>query len=152
MFTASVDGSDLRQVISYGRSVSHFDWRNDREIVATFDLDGRGRTHVLFSDGRDDYRRLGGGRLDFDGHCTFAPDQRWLATDRKDGSGLKQSLILHDLAEMDMKEKRFIGGDLRCDFHPRWNRTGDAICFDAIDSAGTRQLHIAHLAFTQTRV
>ena len=22
--------------------------------------------------------------------------------------------------------------DLRCDLHPRWNRTGDKICFDAV--------------------
>ncbi len=155
MFTADVDGSDLRQVIPYGKSVSHFDWRNDREIVATFDLDGRGRTHVLFTEGRDDYRRLGDGDLDFDGHCTFSPDQRWLATDRKDASRLVQALILHSLesgectilAELDMKDRRLIGGDLRCDFHPRWNRSGDTICFDAIEPAGTRQIHIAHLTF-----
>jgi hypothetical protein len=45
-----------------------------------------------------------------------------------------------------MKDRRFMGGDLRCDFHPRWSRTGDAISFDAIDPAtGTRQLHVASL-------
>lgn len=153
MFTANLDGTDLRQVIPYGKSVSHFDWRNDREIIATFNLHGRGRVHVLFTDGRRGYQHLGDGRLDFDGHCTFSPDQQWLATDRKNGKALTQSLILYDmqrgkcttLAEIDMKERRFITGDLRCDFHPRWNRTGNAICFDAIDPAtGTRQLHIAH--------
>lgn len=156
MFTANVDGSDLRQVIPYGKSVSHFDWRNDKEIVATFNLRGKGAIHVLFTDGRDDYRRLGDGRLDFDGHCTFSPDQRWLATDRGNGQKLTRSLLVYDmkrdecttLAELDMKEKRFASGDLRCDFHPRWSRTGDAICFDAIDRESvTRQLHVAHLQF-----
>ncbi|MCU0916630.1 MAG: hypothetical protein MUC88_19020 [Planctomycetes bacterium] len=155
MFTANLDGSDLRQVIPYGKSVSHFDWRNDREIVATFNLQGRGAVHVLFTDGQDGYRHLGGGRLDFDGHCTFSPDQRWLATDRGNGQKLTRSLLLYDLqreecttlAELDMKEKRFLSGDLRCDFHPRWSRGGDAICFDALDPAGTRQLHVAHLQF-----
>jgi len=35
---------------------------------------------------------------------------------------------------------------VRCDFHPRWNRTGDQICFDAIEPVqGTRQLHVASL-------
>ena len=156
MFTANLDGSDLREVIGYGKSVSHFDWRNDREIIATFNLHGRGRVHVLFTDGEQNYQHLGSGRLDFDGHCTFSPDQQWLATDRKNGKALTQALILYDtqrrecmtLAEIDMKERRFISGDLRCDFHPRWNRTGNAICFDAIDPAtGTRQMHAAHLAF-----
>jgi len=153
MFTANLDGSNLRQVIPYGKSVSHFDWRNDREIIATFNLHGQGRVHVLFTDGERNYQHLGDGELDFDGHCTFSPDQQWLATDRKNGKALTQSLILYDmqrgkcttLAEIDMKERRFISGDLRCDFHPRWNRSGSAICFDAIDPAtGTRQLHIAH--------
>ena len=153
MFTANLDGSDLRQVIPYGKSVSHFDWRSDKEIVATFNLRGQGAVHVLFTDGRDGYRPLGGGRLDFDGHCTFSPDQRWLATDRSNSRKLTRSLLVYDLqrdecttlAELDMKDRQFAGGDLRCDFHPRWSRTGDAICFDAIDSAGTRQLHLAHL-------
>jgi prepilin-type processing-associated H-X9-DG protein len=153
MFTANLDGSDLRQVIPYGKSVSHFDWRNDREIIATFNLHGRGRVHVLFADGEGDYQHLGEGCLDFDGHCTFSPDQQWLATDRKNGKALTQSLILYDtqrggcttLAELDMRERRFISGDLRCDFHPRWSRTGNAICFDALDPSETRQLHIARL-------
>ena len=152
MFTADRDGSDLREVILYGSGVSHFDWRNDREIVATFKYQGPGRRHVLFTDGRQDYRVLGAGMLDFDGHCTFGPDKNWLATDRK--RGLNQSLMLYNveteqgktLVTLDMKQKRNISGHLRCDFHPRWNRAGDAICFDGIDpKTGTRQLHIAHL-------
>jgi len=45
-----------------------------------------------------------------------------------------------------MREKKYISEDTRCDFHPRWNRTGDMICFDAIEPVGgTRQLHIAYL-------
>jgi hypothetical protein len=29
------------------------------------------------------------------------------------------------------------------DLHPRWSRSGHAICFDAIAADGTRQLHLA---------
>ena len=154
MFTADRNGDNLREVIPYGSSVSHFDWRNDREIVATFKYKGKGRRHVLFTDGKQDYRVLGDGMLDFDGHCTFAPDGNWLATDRK--HGLNQSLLLYNVetsqgttpVTLDMKLKRNISGHLRCDFHPRWNRTGNAICFDAIEpETATRQLHIAHLNF-----
>lgn len=156
MFTANLDGSELRQVIPYGSSVSHFDWRNDREIIATFKLSGDKRVHVLFTDGEADYQHLGGGCLDYDGHCSFSPDQQWLVTDRKYTQKLQQSLIVyhvpsgecHTVTTLDMTARRYISGDLRCDFHPRWNRGGNAICFDAISSAdGTRQLHIAYLEF-----
>lgn len=97
MFTADLDGSELRQVIPYGKSVSHFDWRNDKEIVATFNLHGDGRAHVLFTDGKNNYQHLGEGRLDFDGHCSFSPDQRWLVTDCKNSKRLSQSLVLYDM-------------------------------------------------------
>jgi len=155
MFTADRDGGNLREVIPYGSSVSHFDWRNDKEIIATCKYQSQGRRHVLFTDGKQDYRVLGNGLLDFDGHCTFEPDGNWLATDRK--HGLNQSLVLYNvetkqgkiLATLDMKQRRHISGHLRCDFHPRWNRTGDAICFDGIDQkTATRQIHIAYLDFT----
>ena len=154
MFTAGIDGSDLREVIPYGSSVSHFDWRDDKEIIATFKLDSGGRRHYHFVDGVNKYKRLGNGCLDFDGHCTFSPDQKWIATDIKMKETLEQSIILHNfesgrcktLATLTMKEKMFITGQLRCDFHPRWNRDGTAICFDAIDSRdGSRQLHVADL-------
>jgi hypothetical protein len=153
MFTANRDGSKLREVIPYGSRVSHFDWCNDREIIATFRHKGR-YSHYLFTDGKGDYKALGDGFLDFDGHCSFAANQKWLVTDRK--RGLNQSLIIFNvetkqgqtLTTLDMKLRRNISGDLRCDFHPRWNQKGDAICFDAIEQkTGARQVHIAYLDF-----
>jgi len=146
MFTVGIDGSDLREVIPYGSSVSHFDWRNDKEIIATFNLNSGGRRHYHFVDGVNDYKRLGNGSLDFDGHCTFSPDQKWIATDLKVKETLMQSIILYNfetdttktLATFSMKERKFITGQLRCDFHPRWNRDGTAICFDALDAEGKR--------------
>ncbi len=154
MFTANLDGSELREAIPFDRNVSHFDWRNDKQIIATFSVDGPGRKHVLFTDGRADYRVIGEGFLDSDGHCSFSPDQNWIATDRKQGARMQQSLLIYNVASKrkqvlytcDMREKIYMSGDVRCDFHARWNRTGNEICFDAIDPAdGTRQLHIAYL-------
>ncbi|HOZ49523.1 MAG TPA: hypothetical protein PLO37_13965 [Candidatus Hydrogenedentes bacterium] len=152
MFTADADGADLREVIPYGRSVSHFDWRNDREIVATFCLNGRDRTHVLFTDGQENYRRIGDGLLDFDGHCSFAPDGNGIVTDRNVTKGFVKQLIIHNvvtgehrvLGDFPMGDVRYWTGDLRCDLHPRWSRAGRAVCFDAISSQdGTRQIHVA---------
>jgi hypothetical protein len=153
MFTANTDGSDLREVIAFDKNVSHFDWRNDKEIIATFSIDGPGRKHVLFTDGKANHRVLGDGFLNFDGHCSFSPDQDWIVTDRKYGDTLEQSLLLYNLRSTQgfvlcrykMGEKKYISGDIRCDFHPRWNRAGDQICFDAIEPANwTRQLHVVY--------
>ncbi|HEV2664721.1 MAG TPA: hypothetical protein VG324_07415 [Blastocatellia bacterium] len=154
MFTCNLDGSDLREVVPFGKGVSHFEWRNTKEILATFRFNGDEMKHVLFTDGKPDYQAIGEGFLQGDGHCSFAPDGQWIVTDRNVAAtrekmlmifhtGMKQGLLL---GTFQMKE--YLSGDLRCDLHPRWNRTGDAICFDALEtSTWTRQLHVAYLDF-----
>lgn len=156
MFTANVDGSELREVIPFGRGVSHFEWRNAREIVATFRMKPQGeKLHVLFRDGAGDYRVLSEEFLTSDGHCSVSRDEQWMVTDENVSKTLEKRLLLYhlptgrgtELARMPMRERRFLGGDLRCDLHPRWDRTGRQICFDALDrGTGLRQLHVARLA------
>ncbi len=153
MLTANLDGSDIREVVPFGKYVSHFDWRNNREIIATLKV-GRSYKHVLFSDGEADFRVLDPELLLGDGHCTFAPDQNWFATDPWIPWTLSRRLLMynvetggrHIVAEVPLG--KYVLGDRRCDLHPRWKSTGDAICFDAIDEeTATRQLHVAELAW-----
>ncbi len=156
MFTANVDGSELREVIPFGRGVSHFEWRNAREIVATFRMKPQGeKLHVLFTDGAGDYRVLGEEFLTSDGHCSVSRDEQWMVTDENVSKTLEKRLLLYhlptgqgtELARMPMRERRYLNSDLRCDLHPRWDRTGRQICFDALDrGTGLRQLHVARLA------
>jgi hypothetical protein len=149
MFTANRDGTDLREVIAYGSGVSHSDWRDDIQILATFRFGGDEIKHVLFSDGLRDYRAVGEGFLKDDGHCSFAPDGRWIVTDRIDPDTREKSLMVYDVeARRGVVIGRFPpgddpAGDLCCNLHPRWSRTGHAISFDAIAADGTRQLHLA---------
>jgi len=151
MFTAGRDGSDLREVIPFGKGVSHFEWRNQREILATFRLRDTQMKLVLFTDGEADYRAIGEGFLSGDGHPTFAPDGDRIAVDHNEGERLEKHLRLYSLksgqgrllARFPMREPRFLSGDLRCDLHPRWDRAGSTVCVDALDSRdGTRQLHV----------
>jgi hypothetical protein len=150
MFTANLDGSELRQVIPFGR-ISHYDWLDDRRILATFQMKKGEEKYYLFTDGQDDYRSFGD---DFfrGGHPTFSPDGNWIATDAGDGKKKEKLLMLYSmrtgegqvLGSFPMRE--YMSGDLRCDLHPRWNRAGNAICFDALEPKGwTRQLHVAQL-------
>jgi len=153
MFTCKLDGSDLREVILFGKGVSHFDWRNAKEILATFELDKDKKSHVLFTDGLKDYKVIGEGFLAGDGHCSFAPDEKWIANDGSSGKGEKSLMIYNMETKVGallgtFPMKNYASGDLRCDLHPRWNRTGDAICFDALETTNrTRQLHVADLDF-----
>ncbi|HWR51816.1 MAG TPA: hypothetical protein VN428_11955 [Bryobacteraceae bacterium] len=155
MFTAALDGSGLREVIPFGLGVSHFEWRNETEIMATFRHNGSAMKHVLFTDGKRDYQEVGSGFLSGDGHCSFAPDQIRIATDQYVGETLSKRLLVFnletregvELGSFPMRSGEFFGGDLRCDLHPRWDRTGAAICFDALETGSwTRQLHVASLA------
>ncbi len=153
MWTAGVDGAALREVVPYGWRVSHLDWRNATDIVVTCELHDKRMTHVLFTDGEHNYQPLAGGELSYDGHCTFSPDGSLLATDRKFPRGFSMLLFLvdpatgsaHELGRFSMGEMKYWSGDTRCDLHPRWNRAGNAICFDAIDPAEGRQLWVARL-------
>jgi Tol biopolymer transport system component len=61
-----------------------------------------------------------------------------------------QSLLVFDLTTEELVELgkfrqplRF-NDDLRCDLHPRWNRSGTKICFDSTHQ-GRRQIYVADL-------
>lgn len=152
MFTVNMDGSDLRQVLPFGSKVSHFGWRNDNEIIATFRLPGEKMLkHILFKDGETNFKVLGENFILDNGHCTFSPNGRYMATDRKEDQSRSQSLWLFDmeidkgtmLVDLPVNEHNYLHSNTRCDFHPRWNPSGNKICFDAIDnSTGTRQMHL----------
>jgi hypothetical protein len=157
MFTVGLDGKDLREVVPYGRGVSHFAWRGAREIMATFRIDATPR-HALFRDVvAPVYDVVGPEFLDADGHCSFGPDKGLLVTDRNISAIGAKRLLLYDLrrkaglslGDFPMKTpagENYLGSDLRCDLHPRWKATGDQICFDALDTRDwTRQLHVATL-------
>jgi hypothetical protein len=91
-----------------------------------------------------------------DGHCTFAPDGRWLASDPVDSKAGGRTLLLYNVDTRGGVKvgtfvlKEYLSGDLRRDLHPRWSRAGDALCFDALEQkAWTRQLHVAQLEFAK---
>lgn len=152
MFTANMDGSDLRMVVPFGTGVSHFGWRNDKEIVATLIQPGEKlHKHVLFHDGQKDFKDLGENFIIDNGHCTFSPNGNWMATDRTQDESKSTSLWLFDmalnkgmmLANLPVSEYKYLHSNTRCDFHPRWNPSGTKICFDAVDNAThTRQMHL----------
>jgi hypothetical protein len=152
-FTVNRDGTDLRRCFPDNWAGSHFDWLNGNELMVTANYDGKQYAHVLFTVGQKNYKRLGNGLLDYDGHGTFSPDQKWMVTDTYPSTGLReQKIYLMDMKTETVKSLgRFLhpaefSGFWRCDIHCRWSPNGDIIGFNSTNS-GSRQVYIFRLTY-----
>lgn len=146
--TVNRDGTDLRRCFPDNWAGSHFDWLNDDELMVTASWEGKQYTHVLFTIGNKDYKRLGNGLLDYDGHGTFSSDEKWMITDSYPSSGLReQKLYIMDMeTEAVLSLGRFVQpveytGFWRCDLHCRWSPSGKMAGFNSTHS-GSRQVYI----------
>lgn len=150
------DGSNLLACFPEGWGGSHFDWLNGEELMVTAKFEGKVDGHILFTPGQSDYKRLGKGILDYDGHGTFSPDGRWMFTDTYPGAGLReQKLYLMNMeTEAILPLGRFVEpmefrrktSGSRCDLHPRWSPDGDLVGFNSTYT-GSRQCYVIRLRY-----
>lgn len=149
--TVNRDGTNLQRCFPDGWDGSHFDWLNDEELMVTANYKAKQYAHVLFTIGKQDYKRLGNGLLDYDGHGTFSPNEKWMVTDTYPSRGLREQKIYL----MDMKTEavlplgRYVQpeeftGHWRCDIHCRWSTRGNMIGFNSTHT-GNRQVYIFRL-------
>ena len=153
-FTVNCDGTGLRASFPPDWGGSHFDWLDGDRLMITALYEAQVYGHILFTVGQKDYKRLGNGLLDYDGHGTFSPDGRWMATDTYPGGKLReQRLFLMDMRTeavlplgryIEPSEFREKGGASRCDLHPRWSPSGDMIGINSTFT-GSRQVYIFQL-------
>jgi hypothetical protein len=150
-FTVKTDGTGLQRCFPENWEGSHYDWLNDDELMVTANYEGKQYAHVLFTVGKKNYKRLGKGLLDYDGHGTFSPDQKWMVTDTYPSSGtLEQKIYLMDMkTEAVLSLGRFVQpkefeGFWRCDIHCRWSPSGKIIGFNSTNS-GSRQVYVFNL-------
>ncbi len=134
LLTAGLDGGDLR-VHADNHLVSHYHWRDPRTVLAYAALD-KGEGLYLLDDVTGETTVLDRGFFTFDGHCSFSPDRQWLLYDTYPREG-RRHLFLYDLRrgipyEVGAFADPYPPDDIRCDLHPRWDRTGARISFDAV--------------------
>lgn len=150
-FTVNNDGTNLKRCFPDNWAGSHYDWLNDDELMITAAWEGKQYAHALFTIGEKNYKRLGNGLLDYDGHGTFSPDQKWMVTDTYPSTELREQKIYL----MDMKSEAVISlgrfvqpaefkGYWRCDIHCRWSPGGEIIGFNSTNS-GSRQVYVFKL-------
>lgn len=147
LFALDRDGSNLTLLES--GYVSHYDWRAPDELMAWTRHGGRRAFHVYDPDDRA-VRVVAPETLTHDGHNSFSPDGNWVLTDSYPRGDDRRHLLLYDYLGGQLHELDAVPGvpvennDLRCDLHPRWDRTGRRVCADSLHT-GKRQLHLADL-------
>ena len=156
VLTAGADGAALRCLVPWGHAPSHFDWLSADELMITVSRPGSGgdRQYVIVKDTPDGgwagRRALAAGRdgvLVTEGHPSFSPDRRCFVFDGGADAGGARPLRLYDMAgEREIELGRYYAapqftGDVRCDLHPRWNRSGTQASFDSVHE-GTRQVYV----------
>ncbi len=150
MFTARPDGSDIHCVADH-EMVSHFDWRDADHILAWARQRSTGDHYYLFTDRTDEVQIVGQDVLTTDGHCSYSPDRHWILTDTYPDREHYRTLILYRPADgLRVDLGRFyappeLAGEIRCDLHPRWNRTGTQVSMDSAHE-GMRQVYIVDVS------
>jgi hypothetical protein len=144
LLTCNTDGTGLKLVIDTGM-VSHYDWRDDHTILA-WTRSKPGDRFYLVDTVKREFTVMGEGTLTRDGHCSFSPDRQWVLNDTyPDGKRMQTLMLYHPGTQRRLDLGTFLepaqfAGPLRCDLHPRWDRTGSQVCFDSTHD-GTRQLY-----------
>ena len=152
LLTLDVGGSDPF-VLSDHQMVSHYDWRDDEHIVAWARRNDVGNRYFYFTDKSPEEPKVWGEAVfSTDGHCSFSPDKNWVLTDTyPDKNGFRTLMLFHPASGKKWDIGKFHGptppdGEIRCDLHPRWNRTGTQVCIDSIHEGGQRQIYVLNVA------
>ena len=146
-FTINTDGTNLMRCFPDGWGGSHFDWLDDKRLLITALYEGKQNSHILFTVGEHNYRKLGSGKLDFDGHGTFSPNGKWMVTDTYPGKNREQTIRLLNLKTDSVetlgsfREPPEFKEGWRADIHCRWSPKGDLIGFNSTHT-GSRQVYV----------
>ncbi|MGI6454198.1 MAG: hypothetical protein ACOX5R_01080 [bacterium] len=146
MITADITGKNLHIVADHDM-VSHFIWKNDKQIIAWSREPETGDHFHLYTDQSNTVEVIGDGILTRDGHCTYSPDGKWILTDTYPDANRMQNLMLYHPEDNELIPlgKFYLSpdfkGETRCDLHPRWSRDGKMVCIDSLHS-GKRQMYL----------
>lgn len=134
--------SSLLALVSEG-NVSHMTWRSNDEILTT-EIGAGGQVGYYLHDIRTSTRRpFLEHVLCIDGHPSYGPNGVVLTDTVPDMLGERRLLLIGKDKQVS-ELARFYDpqmGVKRCDLHPRWDKTGERICFDSVHT-GVRSINI----------
>jgi len=152
----ATDGSDL-SLFPTNEMVSHVGWISDDKVLTYARTAALGDGYYIFHDQSKAYERIAEGTFNSDGHPMWSPKGGAFVTDSYPDRFRNQYLYLYDtdreVATTILRthlDRTFLG-DLQVDLHPRFDRTGNVVCFDS-GHTGVRSLctiDISHIGTEQ---
>lgn len=146
LVTVNIDGTDMFN-LNDDDMTSHCIWKNDFEILAYAHKRNEGNGYYLFKDKTNMYEKMWPELIN-DGHPSYSPDGSKVVTDTYPNASRLSTIYLIEDQNVNIIGKVFApfkyDNDVRCDLHPRWNRSGNKICFDSVFE-GKRGLYIITL-------
>ncbi len=124
--------------------VSHYFWKNDRQILAHCSPRER-KGLFLLDDCSADFTELKSPYFADDIHCIYSPDGKYIIGDGYAIHDPYRPLFIYNTeteqTDYLLKAETIVPQDIniRCDLHARWNRKGDKISFDTTDR-GRREI------------
>jgi hypothetical protein len=139
--TSDVHGNNLFQ-LNEGRTVSHYTWANDNELLMT----GYGRSgfgYYLFRDLSNQIKPVGNEILKSDGHPSFLNVERIITDTYPESLFNEQKLLKYNLnGELNLiaqiHSSFFNQGEYKCDLHPRCNADYSKVAVDFCSQDGRK--------------
>ena len=137
LLTSGLDGRDIH-VLENERTVSHYAWKTDSELLVTTYHHDTGVQYLLYNDDSGTNHLVGQEVLTEDGHPSYFPDHNYILTDTyPDKAGEYHILVYDNTSNKLWRHSSFyspvaFGGEVRCDLHPRLNRDGTMVCADIV--------------------
>lgn len=136
LITCDVDGSNM-YILSDDDMVSHCFWKDDSHILAFENKNESGTGYYLMKDKTQEYIHLWKD-LSNDGHPSYSFDGKKIVTDSyPDRTRMQCIRVMNgENGKPDIIAKVFspfkYDNDTRCDLHPRWDHSGNKVCFDSV--------------------
>ncbi len=151
MFTANVDGTNMRVIDDSGKA-SHFNWRDSRTLILWTNHPSHGDSWYVIDEPTIKYEALNPQVMSKNGHISYLPGKRWILSDTAPDQDRKQLQYLYDT-----KTHRTIPlgafyaapeyrGFWRCDTTPRFSPDSKKIIFDSPHDGKGRQMYLIDIS------
>lgn len=136
LLTTDIDGKNICNLLD-DDMVSHCNWKNDDTILGWALKKDIGTHYFQIKDITGECRVIARDKLLTDGHPSYSYNGKYFVTDTYPDFRRKQHIYVYEEETDKLTEVATIYSNIkyrdncRCDLHPRWNYSGNKICFDA---------------------
>jgi len=144
LFTSDIEGKEIYDLLD-AYFISHFAWKNEKEIIVWAEINGE-RGFWILEDKTGKIRKVSDKIQKIDGHCSYSKDEKIILYDTYPIDNYRYLKLFYTEREEEKILGKFysppeIGGEIRCDLHPRWSRSEKFISFDSLHE-GFRGVYI----------